>query len=79
MRIILALTLAATLAACGTPPPPKPWIKAGGDQNDIRVCTFEAEKGAVSSDLNAMVAAFERAERRQKLMKLCMESKGWTR
>ncbi len=68
------------MAACGTPPPPKPWIKQGGNlAQDEALCKFEAEKGAVSSDPNAMLAAYERAERRNKLMDLCMRANGWTR
>lgn len=80
MNKIVAFTAAIILAACVTPPPPKPWIKQGGNlSQDEAACKFEAEKGAVSSDPNAMLAAFEKAERRNKLMDLCMRSKGWTR
>lgn len=80
MRLAAILTAALILAACGTPPSPKPWIKQGGNlAQDEAACKFEAEKGAVSSDPNAMLAAYEKAERRNKLMDLCMRAKGWTR
>lgn len=80
MTKLAAITAALFLAACGTPPAPKQWLKPGGNlAQDEAACKFEAEKGAVSSDPNAMLAAFEKAERRNKLMDLCMRAKGWTR
>lgn len=77
---LAAILIAVSMAACGTPQPLKPWLKPGGNlAQDDAACKFEAEKGAVSSDPNAMMAAYERAERRNKLMDLCMRAKGWTR
>ena len=79
MRLAAILTMAALLAACAMPPA-KPWVKDGGNlAQDQAVCEFEAEKGAVSSDPNGVIAAFEKADRRRKIMDLCMRSKGWTR
>lgn len=72
--IILAAVL---LSACATKPPPK-WVKPGGDQAEQYACQMEAEKAAVSSDPNALMAAVEKAEKRDKVMTLCMKSKGWT-
>ena len=65
------------LTACAAKP--VQWAKSGGDQREKLQCELEAEKAAVSSDMNAMVAAYEKAERRNKVMDLCMRSKGWTR
>lgn len=73
-----ATICAILLTACATPPPPQ-WVKTGGDQREVYACQMEAEKAAVSSDPNGMVAAFEKAEKRNKVMDLCMRSKGWTR
>lgn len=79
MRLAAILTIAALLSACAMPPA-KPWGKDGGNlAQDQAVCEFEAEKGAVSSDPNGVIAAFEKADRRRKIMDLCMRSKGWTR
>ena len=79
MRLAAILSMAALLAACAMPPA-KPWVKDGGTlAQDQAVCEVEAEKGAVSSDPNAMIAAYEKADRRRKIMDLCMRSKGWTR
>lgn len=79
MRLAAILTMAALLAACAMPPA-KPWVKDGGNlAQDQAVCEFEAEKGAVSSDPNAVIAAYEKADRRRKIMDLCMRSKSWTR
>ena len=77
---LAAILIAVSVAACGTPQPLKPWLKPGGNlAQDDAACKFAAENGAVSSDPNAMMAAYERAERRTKLMDLCMRAKGWTR
>jgi hypothetical protein len=77
MRYVI-LPAAILLTACATTPPPQ-WVKpGGGDQREVYACQMEAEKAAVSSDMNAMVAAFEKAEKRAKVMDLCMRSKGWT-
>lgn len=79
MRLAAILTIAALLSACAMPPA-KPWVKDGGNlAQDQAVCEFEAEKGAVSSDPNAVIAAYEKADRRRKIMDLCMRSNGWTR
>lgn len=79
MRLAAILSMAALLAACAMPPA-KPWVKDGGNlAQDQAVCEFEAENGAVSSDPNAVIAAYEKADRRRKIMDLCMSSKGWTR
>lgn len=79
MRLAAILTMAALLAACAMPPA-KPWVKDGGNlAQDQAVCEFEAEKAAVSSDPNAVIAAYEKADRRRKMMDLCMRAKGWTR
>jgi hypothetical protein len=76
---VIPALLAALLTACAAPPP-KPWVKDGGNlAQDQAVCEFEAEKGAVSSDPNGVIAAFEKADRRRKIMDFCMRSKGWTR
>ena len=77
MRYAVAL-LAVLLSACASRPPVQ-WVKAGGDDREKLVCQLEAEKAAVSSDPNAFIAAFEKADRRQKIMYLCMRSKGWAR
>lgn len=74
----LAIIAAAAIAACTTTPP-LPWTKPGGDQREVYACQAEAEKAAVSSDPNALVAAFEKAEKRNRVMDLCMRSKGWAR
>ena len=79
IRCVIPALLAALLTACAVPPP-RPWVKAGGNlAQDQAVCELEAEKGAVSSDPNAVIAAYEKADRRRKIMDLCMRSKGWTR
>lgn len=80
VRLAAILSMAALLAACAAPQPQRPWVKDGGNlAQDQAVCEFEAEKGAVSSDPNGVIAAFEKADRRRKIMDLCMRSKGWTR
>lgn len=80
MRLAAILSMAALLAACAAPQSQRPWVKDGGNlAQDQAVCEFEAEKAAVSSDPNAMIAAYEKADRRRKIMDLCMSSKGWTR
>lgn len=79
IRCVIPALLAALLTACAAPPH-RPWVKDGGNlAQDQAVCEFEAEKGAVSSDPNGVIAAFEKADRRRKIMDLCMRSKGWTR
>ena len=79
MRLAAILTMAALLAACAMPPA-KPWVKDGGNlAQDSATCEFEAEKAAVSNSLNSVIAAYETAERRHKIMDLCMRAKGWTR
>ncbi len=75
MRAAIIIAAATLLSACVTQPT---WVKAGGDlATDKAVCEFEAEKAAVSSSLNSAIAAYEQAERRRKVMDLCMRSKGW--
>lgn len=79
IRCVIPALLAALLTACAAPPP-RPWVKDGGNlAQDQAVCEFEAEKAAVSSDPNAVIAAYEKADRRRKMMDLCMRAKGWTR
>lgn len=79
MRTITTIIALAVLSGCSVTPPPKPqWRKAGGDQKEVLQCELEAEKAAVSSDPNALVAAFEKADKRKRIMDLCMRSKGWT-
>ena len=79
MRLAAILSMAALLAACAAPQSQRPWVKDGGNlAQDQAVCEFEAEKAAVSSDPNAMIAAYEKADRLRKIMDLCMSSKGWT-
>ena len=81
MRLAAILSMAALLAACAAPHSQRPWVKDDGGNlaQDQAVCEFEAEKGAVSSDPNGVIAAFEKADRRRKIMDICMRSKGWTR
>ena len=81
MRLAAILSMAALLAACAAPHSQRPLVKDDGGNlaQDQAVCEFEAENGAVSSDPNAVIAAFEKADRRRKIMDLCMRSKGWTR
>ena len=80
MRLAAILSMAALLAACAASHSQRPLVKDGGNlAQDQAVCEFEAEKGAVSSDPNGVIAAFEKADRRRKIMDLCMRSKGWTR
>ena len=81
MRLAAILSMAALVAACAAPHSQRPWVKDDGGNlaQDQAVCEFEAEKGAVSSDPNGVIAAFEKADRRRKIMDLCMRSKGWTR
>ncbi len=76
MRAMLIIA-AIALPACATKPPPK-WVKAGGDQAEQYACQMDAEKAAVSNDPNALMAAVEKADKRNKVMELCMKSKGWT-
>ena len=76
MRYAVAL-VAILLSACAVKP--VQWAKYGGDQREKLECELEAEKAAVSSDLNALIAGVEKAQRRTKVMDLCMRSKGWSR
>ena len=75
MRVAIVVVSSMVFAGCAVAPPQ--WAKAGGDQREKLECEMEAEKAAVSSDRNAMVASFEKADRRNKVMSLCMRSKGW--
>lgn len=80
MRTITTIIALAVLSGCAVKPPPKPqWRKAGGDQKEVLQCELEAEKAATSSDSNPFIASYERATRRDKIMDLCMRSKGWSR
>lgn len=79
IRCVIPVMLAALLTACAAPPH-RPWVKEGGNlAQDQAVCEFEAEKAAVSNSLNSVIAAYEVAERRRKIMDLCMRAKGWTK
>ena len=77
-RSALAVLVALAATGCATKPQPQ-WSKAGGDQREVYACKMEAEKAAVSSDPNPFGAAWEKAEKRDRVMDLCMRSKGWTR
>lgn len=76
MKAAASIAAVTLLAACAVPQ--QVWVKQGGDlATDTAVCDFEGEKAAVSSDRNAVVAAYEKADRRRTVTDLCMRSKGW--